>query len=99
LLTQASHDRGIDEVMVALDAHRGFRAGRKDGAAVPAHREREFLEILGEELQGRVERRMAAAAPAELLARVRRGEVDPYSAALEILSDATALARLLGGDP
>jgi LAO/AO transport system kinase len=99
LLTQASHDRGIDDVMTALDAHRSFLVGQKDAGAAPAHREREFLEILGEELQGRVERRMAAIAPAALLGRVRRGEIDPYSAALEILSDPAALARLLGGDP
>jgi LAO/AO transport system kinase len=95
LLTEAAHDRGIDEVVAALDRHAAHLAAQAAAPAAGRHREREFLEVLGEEVQARLARHLSAA-PDGLLARVRRGEVDPYSAALTVLGDPEALARLLG---
>jgi LAO/AO transport system kinase len=97
LLTEAVQDRGIDELMTAIAAHRAHLAG--DGAAQRAaaeHRQREFLDVLEAALYGRVEAGVAARFAA-LLARVRNGEQDPYSAALEVLRDPDALQRLLDG--
>jgi GTPase len=99
LLTEASHDRGIDEVVHAIDTHREHLAATVAHAdRAGEHREREFLEILGGELEARVARGLAAG-HAPLLARVRRGEIDPYSAALEVLGNGPALVRLLGDEP
>jgi LAO/AO transport system kinase len=97
LLTEASHDRGVDELMQAIAAHRRHLAS--DGAARRAaeeHRAREFLEVLGDVLYGRLEERIGGAWGA-LLARVRRGEQDPYSAALEVLADRDGVRRLVEG--
>jgi LAO/AO transport system kinase len=98
LLTEATRDRGIDEIMTAIAAHRRHLAS--DGAAQRAaeeHREREFLDVLDGALRERIAERMAGAGYAALRARVRRGEQDPYSAALEVLGDREGLRRLLGG--
>ena len=97
LLTEANKDRGIDELMEAIIAHR--RHLESDGAARRAaeeHRRREFLDILGNAISGRVEEHIESGYAA-LLARVGRGEQDPYSAALEVLSDRDGLRRLLDG--
>jgi LAO/AO transport system kinase len=96
LLTEASHDRGIDEVVQALDRHRAHREGSGNAKQVAAHREREFLEVLGGEVQARLDHRLGDAQRA-LLARVRSGDIDPYSAALTVLRDPGGLARLLEG--
>ncbi len=98
LLTEATQDRGIDELMAALDAHRRHLADDPTArASAELHREREFLEVLGVQLLSRIETRLGAAF-APLLARVRCGEQDPYSAALEVLGDRTAVRRLVDGD-
>jgi LAO/AO transport system kinase len=97
LLTEAQQDRGVDELMAAIDAHRDYRAHHGDARVAEEHREREFLDVLDGELRSRLERRVGSAA-ADLLARVRRGEVDPYTATLELLRDRDVVRQLLG-DP
>ncbi|MCC6764226.1 MAG: methylmalonyl Co-A mutase-associated GTPase MeaB [Deltaproteobacteria bacterium] len=94
LLTEAQADRGIDELFDAIEAHRAHRAQCANGRAGEESREREFLDVLDGELRTRLERRIAA--EAEVLARVRRGDVDPYTATRELLADRDALRRLLG---
>jgi LAO/AO transport system kinase len=99
LLTEASQDRGIDELSQAIAAHRAYRScdGTAPGAA-EEHRAREFMDVLDEALRGRVAEGIVDAYAA-LLGRVRRGETDPYSAALEVLADREGLARIVrGGD-
>jgi LAO/AO transport system kinase len=97
LLTEASRDRGVDDLMAAVDAHQTHLASATDSAAaVEAQRTREFLEVLANELQARAERGAARHLDA-VLARVRTGAQDPYSAALEVLSDPARLGRILGG--
>ncbi len=95
LLTEATQDRGVDELIAAIDAHRTHRATHPDGRVGEAHRQREFLDVLDGELRARLERRIDAAAHT-VLARVRRGDVDPYTATRELLGDRDALRRLLG---
>ena len=95
LLTEANQDRGVDELLQAIDTHRAHRATHADGRVGEEHREREFLDVLDGELRARLERRIDAEASA-VLARVRRGEIDPYTATHELLRDRDALRRLLG---
>jgi LAO/AO transport system kinase len=96
LLTEAQQNRGTDELMRAIIAHSAHLAARGAGRTAEHHREQEFLDALDGELRTRLARRLAAE-PNGLLARVRRGDVDPYSAALELLRDDVALRRLFGG--
>jgi LAO/AO transport system kinase len=95
LLTEANQDRGIDDLMAAIDAHRSYRTTHRSPRVVEQHREREFLDVLDGELRKRLEHHIGGQAAA-LLERVRRGEVDPYSATLEMLRDPDAVRRLLG---
>lgn len=95
LLTEAHQDRGVDELVAAIEAHRAHRATHHDGRVAEEHREREFLDVLDGELRTRLERRIGREATT-LLARVRHGDVDPYSAMLELLRDPDVLRRLLG---
>jgi LAO/AO transport system kinase len=98
LLTEANHDRGIVELMAAIQAHRRHVAGDHVAQRAAAeHRVREFLDVLNGALAGRLEARIADAY-APLLARVRAGAQDPYGAAVEILADHEGLRRLLDGD-
>ena len=97
LPTTASIGAGVDEVVAALDRHRGFAgddAARAERAA--ARRAGELLDILDEEMRRRLEAWLARGRDgvAALVASVRSGEVDPYSAALRVLADDEALAAL-----
>jgi LAO/AO transport system kinase len=99
LMTQATSDAGIDEVMSALAAHRRHVVsdpGRVEEAR--RRREGELLDVLDEELRRRLERGLGAPVDGlgPLLDAVRGGSLDPYSAALRILDDVPTLERLLG---
>src|SRR5207253_536065 len=62
LLTEAHRDRGIDELVAAIAAHRGHVT--TDGSAQRAaaeHRVREFLDVLGATPAGRIEARIGGA--------------------------------------
>ncbi len=96
LLTEANQDRGTDDLAEAIAAHRAHLAAKGSGRRLAEeHREKEFLEALDVEVQRRLARGIASE-PGGLLARVRTGEIDPYSAALELLRDRDALRRLCG---
>jgi len=98
LLTQAAADRGIDEVIEALARHRAFLAAEEGrDARLRARREQELMDVLEEE----VARRVRVGLEAErsdgrggLIEAVRDGTMDPYTAALRILDDASAVERL-----
>ena len=99
LLTQAATDVGIDELVAALDQHRAALAGDAERERrIRLRRESELLDILEEELRRRLERRLGNGVDglAPLLDAVRGGTLDPYSAALRILEDASTLEGLLG---
>ena len=99
LLTQAANDVGIDELLVALDAHRAALADDAERERrIRLRRESELLDILEEELRRRLERRLGNGADGlgPVLDAVRGGTLDPYSAALRILEDASTLEELVG---
>ena len=99
LLTQAATDVGIDELVVALDAHRATLTDDAERERrIRLRRESELLDILEEELRRRLERRLGNGADGlgPVLDAVRGGTLDPYSAALRILEDASTLEELVG---
>jgi LAO/AO transport system kinase len=99
ILTQAATDVGTDELMIALEAHRAALAGDAEREQrIRLRRESELLDILEEELRRRLERRLGNGADelAPVLDAVRGGTLDPYSAALRILEDASTLEELIG---
>ena len=98
LLTQAATDVGIDELVVALDAHRATLTDDAERERrIRLRRESELLDILEEELRRRLERRLGNGADGlgPVLDAVRGGTLDPYSAALRILEDASTLEELV----
>ena len=98
LLTQAATDVGIDELLVALDEHRATLADDAERERrIRLRRESELLDILEEELRRRLERRLGNGADGlgPVLDAVRGGTLDPYSAALRILEDASTLEELV----
>jgi len=98
LLTQAVTDGGIDAVMDALAKRQAWLAvdeGRAERER--ERREQELIDVLEEEVARRVHRNLEAEASdgrAGLIQKVRDGTMDPYTAALTILDDATAVDRL-----
>jgi LAO/AO transport system kinase len=99
LLTQASQNVGIEALWTAIRAHRAHREGQ-GGKASPdgARHEAELLDILDEEVRRRMRSALSHASTdgiAAVVEAVRQGTLDPYAAALEILSDAKRLATLV----
>jgi LAO/AO transport system kinase len=95
LRTQARTGAGTEAVLAALDRHRDAARGTKESE--DTRRIGDVVDIIDEE----VHRRLRAAFAADgdgvgaLLAAVRAGTLDPYSAAVRILADAGALGALL----
>jgi LAO/AO transport system kinase len=100
LLTHAAKDVGIEALWDAIGSHRTYREGQGRGTPPDGERsEAELLDILDEELRRRMRSALSHARTdgiAAVVEAVRRGTLDPYAAALEILSDATRLAALVG---
>jgi LAO/AO transport system kinase len=98
LPTTASTGAGVDQVVAALERHRGFVADDAERAErAAARRSGELLDILEEEMRRRLQAWLSADRDgvAALVASVRSGEVDPYSAALRVLADREALVALV----
>jgi LAO/AO transport system kinase len=92
---------GVEALLARLDEHRVYLRTSPLGARRDrARREAEFLDVLEEE----VGRRLARGAGRTddgvgfVAEAVRRGSVDPYTAALRLLGDADTMRRLLGED-
>jgi LAO/AO transport system kinase len=99
LLTTATAERGLGELLDALARHRDHARVAGDRARRERERrESELLDVLDEEVRRRLERGLDAGpnGVAALLEAVRGGDVDPYTAALRILDDAPTLEGLLG---
>jgi LAO/AO transport system kinase len=99
LLTTATAERGLTELLDALARHRDqAQAGGDRARRERERREGELLDVLDEELRRRLVRGLDTGANgvAALLEQVRGGDVDPYTAALRILDDAPTLEGLLG---
>jgi LAO/AO transport system kinase len=93
LPTQANQDVGIDAVIAAIERHRAARAGASKEALRLARR-REVYDIVEEELAVRLRQALEETAFESVLARVDRGEADPYGAETEILDDERLSSRL-----
>lgn len=87
--TAAALEEGIDALADACDAHHADLVGKGDLAAAAATRsEHFFLELLRDLAAEKIMGRAAASdAYAKMLARVRDREVDPYTAAEELVAD------------
>jgi LAO/AO transport system kinase len=102
LPTESVRGTGVDAVLEALERHRAFvssdpaRAGR-----AAARRAADTIDIVDEEVRRRLEAGLVADPNGlgALLESVRRGAVDPYSAALQILGDDAALTNLVRERP
>jgi LAO/AO transport system kinase len=102
LATEATRGTGVDAVADALARHRTFVNDDPDRASrAAARRAGEVIDILDEEVRRRLEAGLIADANGlgALVESVRRGSVDPYSAALRILGDDAALAMLVRERP
>jgi len=101
LRTQARDDVGTPAVVEAIERHRATQTSATGADVEAGRRVGEVVDIIDEELARRV--RDGVGAPTDglgpLLASVRAGTLDPYSAAVRILGDPTALAALVGRRP
>ena len=99
LLTQAAQSVGTEELWKAIGSHRAHREAQGHRApADGARHEAELLDILDEELRRRMRSALARARTdglASVIEAVRRGTLDPYAAALQILADEKRLAALV----
>ncbi len=97
LATEAVNDVGIEELGRHIEAHR--HSLQETGRLAERRREqrkREFLETIEQGITGSLTRQIEA--DSELTAyieRVAEGEVDPYSAAQEVLGSRTFLTQCL----
>jgi LAO/AO transport system kinase len=102
LPTEAVRGTGVDAVLEALERHRAFVSGDAERAGrAAARRAADTIDIVDEEVRRRLEAGLVADANGlgALLESVRQGAVDPYSAALRILGDDTALTNLVRERP
>jgi LAO/AO transport system kinase len=84
--TVASEGRGTTELLAAIAAHGEYLARSGDGAArAAAGRDEAFVGALREELGRRIEAALRAGAFDDVLAAVRRGDLDPYAAMVRVL--------------
>jgi LAO/AO transport system kinase len=96
VLTEATSDRGIDELVEKVEAHGKWHAAARAGEGrSERERESELAEIVQDELGRRLERALKSPELAPMVERVRSGAIDPYSGALEILADEERIRRLL----
>jgi len=102
LPTEAVRGTGVDAVLDALERHRAFVSGDAERAGrAAARRAADTIDIVDEEVRRRLEAGLVADPNGlgALLESVRRGVVDPYSAALRILGDDAALTNLVRERP
>jgi GTPase len=100
LLTEATSGQGVSELLQTIMQHREYR--RRSGAhaadAAAALRE-EFLAVLSEEIARRVEAGLENGRLAAVLQQIKRGEIDPYRAALHVLENEDTVRALLAPAP
>jgi LAO/AO transport system kinase len=96
LLTEATADRGIAELVEQVKADGAVRSAARDDESTARERVAEWTEILRDELVQRLDRALRDGLLDEVAARLGRGEIDPYGAALEVLGDGDRLATLVG---
>jgi len=98
LATQAHVNTGVDQLAQAIQGHRhALEAAGELERRRQGRRRQEFLRILEQELTQRLLRGMSRDGTwAHTLSLVEQGDLDPYSAAHQVLSNRPALQSWLG---
>jgi LAO/AO transport system kinase len=99
LLTQAAHDKGLDELVATLANHFDYLRSHPDPAVESERRTREFLDVLAGQLEERAIRSLADGGAKEVMAEVRAGHLNPYSAARQLIENREAIGELLRERP
>lgn len=95
LSTEATRDKGVRELLDAIEGHRAHRRGLDEQERVRRGRRREVFDIIEEELAARLRVGFDAGAFQDILARVDSGDLDPYGAAGELLDEKSRLSAVL----
>ncbi|MFM8411093.1 MAG: methylmalonyl Co-A mutase-associated GTPase MeaB [Alphaproteobacteria bacterium] len=95
LLTEATADKGIEELWTRIAEHGVARRAALGEEERSRERFEEWGEILRDEVAERIDRSLVRGDLADVEAAVRSGARDPYSAALEVLGDEALLLRIL----
>jgi LAO/AO transport system kinase len=92
LLTQAASGQGVDALVAAIAKHRAWLSEHRDPARESERRQREFTEVLTAELEELAARALGNGAAGNIVAQVREGRLNPYSAAHTMMA---GIAKLL----
>jgi len=97
LMTQAAADIGIDALVSQIERHRAYLSDHRDPARESERRAREFMEVLASEIEERTARalRDGTDGAQSVIADVRHGNVNPYSAVRRIIEDRAMISDLL----
>jgi LAO/AO transport system kinase len=97
LMTQAAADIGVDALVAQIDRHRTYLSDHRDSAREGERRAREFIEVLAAEIEERAARalRDGTDGAQAVIADVRRGKLNPYSAVRRIMQDRALISDLL----
>src|SRR6516164_2805944 len=97
LMTQAAADIGIDALVSQIERHRAYLSDHRDPARESERRTREFMEVLASEIEERTARalRHGADGAQTVIAAVRHGNLNPYSAVRRIIEDRAMISDLL----
>jgi LAO/AO transport system kinase len=97
LMTQAAADIGIDALVTQIERHRAYLNDHRDPTREKERRAREFMEVLASEIEERTARalRHGANGAQAVIADVRDGNLNPYSAARRIIEDRALISDLL----
>ena len=97
LMTQAAADIGIDALVSQIERHRAYLSDHRDPARESERRAREFMEVLASEIEERTARalRDGTDGAQAVIADVRHGNVNPYSAVRRIIEDRAMISDLL----
>jgi LAO/AO transport system kinase len=100
LMTQAAADVGIDALVSQIDHHRAYLSDHRDPARESERRAREFMEVLASEIEERTVRalRHGADGAQTVIAEVRHGNLNPYSAVRRIIEDRAMISELLSDE-
>jgi LAO/AO transport system kinase len=97
LMTQAAVDIGIDALVSQIERHRAYLNDHRDPARESERRAREFMEVLASEIEERTARalRHGVDGAQAVIADVRHGNLNPYSAVRRIIEDRAMISDLL----
>jgi LAO/AO transport system kinase len=94
LLTEATTGRGVGELLEVILQHRAVSSSSVRPARTAVARQEEFLAVLRDEINRRVEASVDNGRFSVLLQQIRRGEIDPYRAALQVVEDEDTIRAL-----